>query len=62
VAGNQVRFQTSFPIQGQRVSYTFTGSVDGEKISGTVNMGEYGETTWTAERHKYRATGGRRNG
>jgi L-seryl-tRNA(Ser) seleniumtransferase len=62
VAGNQVRFQTSFPIQGQRVSYTFNGTVDGEKISGTVTMGEYGQTTWTAEKHKYRATGGRRNG
>ena len=60
VAANQVRFQTSVQIQGQRVSYAFTGTVEGEKISGTVAMGEYGETTWTAEKHKYRPTGGRR--
>jgi D-glucosaminate-6-phosphate ammonia-lyase len=60
VAANQVRFQTSVQIQGQRVSYTFNGTVEGEKISGTVAMGEYGETTWTAEKHKYRPAGGRR--
>ena len=60
VAANQVRFQTSVQIQGQRVSYAFNGTVEGEKISGTVAMGEYGETTWTAEKHKYRPTGGRR--
>ena len=62
VAANQVRFQTSFQIQGQRVSYVFNGTVEGEKISGTVSMGEYGETTWTAEKHKYRTAGGRRSG
>ena len=27
-------------------------TVDGDKISGVVNMGEYGETTWSADRHK----------
>jgi hypothetical protein len=27
--------------------------VDGDKMSGVVNLGEYGETTWTAQRHKY---------
>jgi hypothetical protein len=62
VAVNKIRFQTSFQIQGQRVNYLFNGTVDGDKITGTVAMGEYGETTWTAERHKYRTTGGRRNG
>jgi hypothetical protein len=62
VAANTVRFQTSFQVQGQRLSYTFSGTVDGDKISGTVNMGEYGETTWTAHKHQYRTGGGRRNG
>jgi L-seryl-tRNA(Ser) seleniumtransferase len=61
VSGKTVRFQSSYRIQGQRLSYTFTGTVDGEKMSGTVNMGEYGETKWTAERHKYRPPAGRRN-
>ncbi len=58
VSGNVVKFQSRYRIQGQGLSYAFTGTVDGDKISGIVNMGEYGETTWTAERHKY--SGGRR--
>jgi L-seryl-tRNA(Ser) seleniumtransferase len=53
VAGNVVKFQSRYRIQWQGLSYAFTGTVEGDKISGTVNMGEYGETTWTAERHKY---------
>jgi L-seryl-tRNA(Ser) seleniumtransferase len=62
VSGNTVRFQSSFQVQGQRLSWTFTGAVDGDKIAGTVNLGEYGETSWTAQKHQYRTTGGRRNG
>jgi hypothetical protein len=53
VAANTVRFQTSFQIQGQRLSYTLTGTVDGDKMAGVVNMGEYGETSWIAERNRH---------
>jgi L-seryl-tRNA(Ser) seleniumtransferase len=59
VSGNVVKFQSRYRIQGQSLSYAFTGTVDGDKISGVVNMGEYGEMPWTAERHKYQ-TGMRR--
>lgn len=62
VSGNTVRFQSGYRIQGQRLSHAFTGTVDGDKMAGTVNLGEYGETTWTAERHKYRTVTLRRNG
>jgi L-seryl-tRNA(Ser) seleniumtransferase len=61
VSGNVVKFQSRYRIQGQGLSYAFTGTVDGDKITGVVNMGEYGDTTWTAERHKYQS-GGRRRG
>lgn len=61
VSGNVVKFQSRYRIQGQGLSYAFTGTVEGDKISGTVNMGEYGETTWSAERHKYQS-GTRRRG
>jgi D-glucosaminate-6-phosphate ammonia-lyase len=60
VSGNVVKFQSRYRIQGQGLSYAFTGTVEGDKISGVVNMGEYGETSWTAERHKYQAGGRRR--
>ena len=61
VAANTVRFQSSYPTEGTRVSYQFTGSVEGGKMSGTVGLGEYGEAKWTAERHQY-GPGGRRRG
>jgi L-seryl-tRNA(Ser) seleniumtransferase len=53
VAANAVRFQSSWQIQGQRLSWLFSGTVDGDRMAGTIDMGEYGETSWTAERHRY---------
>ena len=54
VTANQVHFHSRQRIQGQHLSYEFTGTVEGEKMAGTVNMGEYGEARFTAERHQYR--------
>jgi len=54
VSGNQVHFRSSMRVEGTRLGYEFSGAVDGDKISGTVNLGEYGETSFVAERHKYR--------
>lgn len=59
VAANTVRFRSGMRVEGTGLSYAFTGALDGERLSGVVNMGEYGEAKWTAERHKYGA-GGRR--
>jgi len=59
IAGNRVRFQSSLPTEGQRVSFVFEGTEQAGKLGGTVAMGEYGDAKWTAERHTYR-TGGRR--
>ncbi len=59
VAGKTVRFQSGYGTEGTRVAYQFTGKLEGDKMSGTVSLGEYGEASWTAERHQYR-TGGRR--
>jgi hypothetical protein len=58
VTANQVRFRSSQKIQGQRLSYEFTGIVEGDKISGDVNLGEYGEARWVAKRHQYATPGG----
>ena len=59
VAANTVRFQSSLPTDGTRVSFQFSGTVEAGKMSGTVALGEYGEARWTAEKHQYR-TGARR--
>jgi L-seryl-tRNA(Ser) seleniumtransferase len=58
VAANQVRFRSSQRIEGQRLSYEFTGIVDGDQMAGDVNLGEYGTARWSAQRHEYRAPGG----
>ena len=62
VSGNRVRFRTSTRVEGTRLSYEFTGVVEGGKIAGVVNLGEYGQTTWSAQKHKYQTDGNRRNG
>ena len=62
LAGSQVRFRSSARVEGTRLSYEFSGAVDGDKMTGVVNLGEYGETTWSAQRHKYQPAGNRRNG
>lgn len=58
VAANQVRFRSSQQFEGTRLFYDFSGTVDGGKMSGVVNLGEYGDARWTAERHQYQTPGG----
>jgi D-glucosaminate-6-phosphate ammonia-lyase len=53
VAANEVHFRSSHRYEGTRLSYEFTGRVDGDTMEGLVNLGEYGEARWTARRHKY---------
>ena len=35
---------------GDSLSFTFTGKVAGDELSGTLDMGEYLGATWTATR------------
>ncbi|MGI9073073.1 MAG: aminotransferase class V-fold PLP-dependent enzyme [Bryobacteraceae bacterium] len=58
VAGNQVHFRSSQKIQGTRLFFDFSGTVENGKIAGDVNLGEYGEARWTAQRHEYQAPRG----
>ena len=55
---SQVRFRSSQRIEGQILSYEFTGTVDGDKMGGDVSLGEYGSARWTAQRHQYHTPGG----
>jgi L-seryl-tRNA(Ser) seleniumtransferase len=38
---------------GDALSYRFSGTVAGESISGSLDMGEYLQATWTARRYVY---------
>jgi L-seryl-tRNA(Ser) seleniumtransferase len=60
IAANRIRFRTSHRVHGTRLSYDFEGTVDGDRMTGSVNLGEYGTTTFAAQRHKYQPMGRRR--
>ncbi len=38
---------------GNSLDYRFTGTAIGDQLSGTLDMGEYRQATWTARRHEY---------
>ena len=60
-AGQTVRFRSGHRVHGTRLTYEFYGTVDGDRMTGTVNLGEYGAAPFTAKRHRYPQQG-RRNG
>jgi L-seryl-tRNA(Ser) seleniumtransferase len=53
IFANQVHFRSSQKIEGQRLFYDFTGTVEGDKMTGNVGLGEYGSARWSALRHQY---------
>jgi len=50
VQGNQVTLSSTLPVPGNPLRFAFKGTVQGNTMLGTVNMGEYGEATWSATR------------
>ncbi|HEY6401153.1 MAG TPA: aminotransferase class V-fold PLP-dependent enzyme [Blastocatellia bacterium] len=53
IDGDTVRLQSRLPERaiGNALSFTFTGKVEGEKMSGELDMGEYLKARWSAKRH-----------
>lgn len=50
IHADQVALTSVLPITGYPITCRFKGSVQGNTMSGTLNMGEYGEVTWDAVR------------
>ena len=50
IDGDRVRFSSSMPYEGVVLRYAFIGSVEGEHMSGEVELGEYGRARWNAQR------------
>lgn len=50
VDGARVEFSSSWRYQGQTLHYGFRGVMDGGRMSGEVDLGEYGTARWKAER------------
>ena len=55
VEGGTVQIASSYTERhGDALSFRFTGTVAGDAMSGTLDMGEYLTAKWTAKRHDYR--------
>ena len=54
ISGGDVRVSSSVgEVHGAALSYTFTGKLEGDKMSGALSMGEYLGAKWTATRHAF---------
>ena len=55
IEGTSVQISSSYTERhGDALSFRFTGTVSGDAMSGTLDMGEYLAAKWTARRHDYR--------
>ena len=53
IDGNRIEFRSSGRYEGASLSYKFTGTVAGNRMSGEVDLGEYGKAHWMAQRPAY---------
>jgi len=48
IHANEIALTSVLPVTGYPLTCRFKGTVQGNQISGTLSMGEYGEATWEA--------------
>jgi seryl-tRNA(Sec) selenium transferase len=53
IEGDQVRLQSTDSKPGDSITFTFSGALAGDQLSGPVYMGEYLNAKFTAKRHTY---------
>jgi L-seryl-tRNA(Ser) seleniumtransferase len=54
ISGSDVHVASNIgEVHGAALSYTFTGKLEGDKLSGKLGMGEYLDAKWTATRHSF---------
>jgi uncharacterized pyridoxal phosphate-dependent enzyme len=55
INGDAVSLRSSLTenVQGDSLSYTFTGKISGDTMAGDLDMGEYLKARWTGKRHTY---------
>jgi seryl-tRNA(Sec) selenium transferase len=51
--GDDVKFRSFYRKPGDGISYTFSGKVSGDTMSGDIHMGEYLTATFTAKKYVY---------
>ncbi len=50
IKGADIAFAIVIDMQGQQMTIAYTGKVDGETMSGTIEFGSFGSSTWTAKK------------
>jgi uncharacterized pyridoxal phosphate-dependent enzyme len=50
IHAGQIELKSAMPVSGNTIEWTFRGTVDGNAMSGSVHLGEYGDATWKAMR------------
>jgi len=50
IDGSHVSLSSRMPVHGTGLTYHFTGTVEGDHMSGEVTLGEYGRARWHAKR------------
>ena len=52
VRGNVVQIQTDIRYEGQGVVYRFEGTINGTEMQGDLDLGEYWQASWTAQKRQ----------
>ncbi|MFB3903978.1 MAG: aminotransferase class V-fold PLP-dependent enzyme [Acidobacteriota bacterium] len=50
IEGDEVEFRSVQPTEATELEFRFRGKASAQSIRGTVDLGEYGKATWTAQR------------
>jgi hypothetical protein len=52
VKGADIAFAIVIDMQGQQMTITYVGKIDGESMTGTIEFGGMGSAAWTAKKKK----------
>lgn len=50
VEGQNIEFLSVLPVEGMQIPYQFRGTIQGDRLGGEVELGEFGRATWSARR------------
>jgi D-glucosaminate-6-phosphate ammonia-lyase len=56
IEADRIKLRSTESAPGDSVTFTFSGSVSGDTMSGKIHMGEYLTASFTGKRHDYPAT------
>jgi hypothetical protein len=52
VKGSDIAFVIALNMQGQEMTITYSGKIDGDTMSGAIEFGTFGTSTWAAKKKK----------